>query len=324
MGRFEITLNDLENHLSSIQDSHYVDIFLNDFFEIGFTKSSYQVLDQNYQDNNIQINFTYDDLIKHNNENLYNKFLNYLQKVEEYDDVLFYIAEIFFNEFNNYKSNYELQFKIIKETFVKRSDFKDLINKVNEKIRLFERLLNQVDQNYKRSRNILNNDLSKIINNFEPNKFNNDLLKSLSFEIDEFENNTNSFFESDLEKTKRFFLNTIDSLRILKKRISEYEIKIYNSKEENNLISNQVMYEESSNLESAMFQPRYLNKESFDELEKSEAILSFDDIAENVFTRLNISLNSDIYINFLALRRIEQHYNEIKFLKDNLGQILKK
>ena len=26
------------------------------------------------------------------------------------------------------------------ETFVKRSDFKDLINKVNEKIRLFERL----------------------------------------------------------------------------------------------------------------------------------------------------------------------------------------
>ena len=61
---FEITLNDLENHLSSIQDSHYVDIFLNDFFEIGFTKSSYEVLDQNYQDNNIQINFTYDDLYK--------------------------------------------------------------------------------------------------------------------------------------------------------------------------------------------------------------------------------------------------------------------
>ena len=53
--------------------------------------------------------------IKHNNENLYNKFLNYLQKVEKYDDVLFYIAEIFFNEFNNYKSNYELQFKIIKK-----------------------------------------------------------------------------------------------------------------------------------------------------------------------------------------------------------------
>ena len=216
MGRFEITLNDLENHLSSIQDSHYVDIFLNDFFEIGFTKSSYEVLDQNYQDNNIQINFTYDDLIKHNNENLYNKFLNFLQKEEKYDDVLFYIAEIFFNEFNNYKSNYELQFKIIKETFVKRSDFKDLINKVNEKIRLFERLLNQVEQNYKRSRNILNNDLSKIINNFEPNKFNNGLLKSLSYEIDEFENNTNSFFESDFEKTKRF-LNTIENLRILKR-----------------------------------------------------------------------------------------------------------
>ena len=324
MGRFEITLNDLENHLSSIQDSHYVDIFLNDFFEIGFTKSSYQVLDQNYQDNNIQINFTYDDLIKHNNENLYNKFLNYLQKVEKYDDVLFYIAEIFFNEFNNYKSNYELQFKIIKETFVKRSDFKDLINKVNEKIRLFERLLNQVEQNYKRSRNILNNDLSKIINNFEPNKFNNGFLKSLSYEIDEFENNTNSFFESDFEKTKHFFLNTIDSLRILKERISEYEIKLYNSQEENNLMSNQVMYEESSNLESAMFQPRYLNKEAFEELEKSEEILSFDDIAENVFTRLNVSLNSDIYINFLALRRIEQHYKEIKFLKDNVGQILKK
>ena len=67
-----------------------------------------------------------------------------------------------------------------------------------------------------------------------------------------------------------------------------------------------------------------LNKEAFKELEKSEAILSFDDIAENVFTRLNVTLNSDIYINFLALRRIEEHYKEIKFLKDNLGQILKK
>ena len=47
-------------------------------------------------------------IYKTNNENLYNKFLNYLQKVEKYDDVLFYIAEIFFNEFNNYKSNYDL------------------------------------------------------------------------------------------------------------------------------------------------------------------------------------------------------------------------
>ena len=60
-----------------------------------------------------------------------------------------------------------------------------------------------------------------------------------------------------------------------------------------------------------MFQPRYLNKEAFEELEKSEVILSFDDIAENVFTRLNVSLNSDIYINFLALRRIGQHYKDI-------------
>ena len=94
--------------------------------------------------------------------------------------------------------------------------------------------------------------------------------------------------------------------------------------EENNLKRNQIMYEERSNLESAMFQTSYLNKESFDELEKSEAIASFDDIAENVFNRLNVSLNSDIYINFLALRRIGQHYKEIKFLKDNLGQILKK
>ena len=119
MGRFEITLNDLENHLSSRKDSHYVKTFLNDFFEIGFTKSSYEVLDQNYQDNNIQINFTYDDLLRLNDENLYNRFLNFLEKEEKYDDVLFNIAENYFNKFNNFKSSYDFQFKIIKETYVK-------------------------------------------------------------------------------------------------------------------------------------------------------------------------------------------------------------
>ena len=112
-----------------------------------------------------------------------------------------------------------------------------------KKLGYLKDFLNQVEQNYKRSRNILNNDLSKIINNFEPNKFNNGLLKSLSYEIDEFENNTNSFFESDFEKQNVFFLTLIDSLRILKERISEYEIKLYNSQEDNNLISNQVMSE---------------------------------------------------------------------------------
>ena len=324
MGRFEITLNDLENHLSSKKDSSYVKTFLNDFFEIGFSKNSHEVLDQNYQDNNIQIHFSYDDLIKFNDENLYNRFLNFLELEEKYDDVLFNIAENYFNEFNIFKSSYDFQFKIIKETYVKRSNSKDLINKVNEKIRLFERLLDQVNQNYERSRYMLNNDLGKIINNFETNKFNNDLIKSLSYEIDEFENKTNSFFEEDFKKTTSFFLESIDTLWKLKDRISDYENEILNTQQENKFMSNQVMYEESSNLESAMFQPRYLNKKSLDEIEKSEAILSFDDIAENVFTRLNVSLNSDIYINFLALRRIEEHYKKIKFLKDNLGQILKK
>ena len=93
MGRFEITLNDLENHLSSKKDSSYVKTFLNDFFEIGFSKNSHEVLDQNYQDNNIQIHFSYDDLIKFNDENLYNRFLNFLELEEKYDDVLFNIAE---------------------------------------------------------------------------------------------------------------------------------------------------------------------------------------------------------------------------------------
>ena len=42
------------------------------------------------------------------------------------------------------------------------------------------------------------------------------------------------------------------------------------------------MYEERSNLESAMFQPSYLNKESFDELEKVKQLQVLDDIVENV------------------------------------------
>ena len=64
MGRIEITLNDLENHLLSKKNNHHVEDFLNNFFEIGFTKKSHEVLDQNNLNNEIGINFTYEDLVK--------------------------------------------------------------------------------------------------------------------------------------------------------------------------------------------------------------------------------------------------------------------
>ena len=80
MGRFEITLNDLENHLSSKKDSSYVKTFLNDFFEIGFSKNSHEVLDQNNL-KIIGINFTYEDLVNKIIKR-YIKVLNFLERRE--------------------------------------------------------------------------------------------------------------------------------------------------------------------------------------------------------------------------------------------------
>ena len=133
MGRIEITLNDLENHLLSKKNSPHVEDFLNNFFEIGFAKKSHEVLDQNNLSNIIGINFSYDEILRQNNKKLYEKFLNFLERREKYDDALFNIAESYYDKSKSYRLENINIFRSYKNTFLKRSNLTDIVNKIDKK-----------------------------------------------------------------------------------------------------------------------------------------------------------------------------------------------
>ena len=51
-------------------------------------------------------------------------------------------------------------------------------------------------------------------------------------------------------------------------------------------------------------------------------LFSFDKLSNTISKNMEMDLNKDIYVNFLALNRIEEHYKDIYNLKNNIGSIL--
>lgn len=324
MGRIEITLNDLENHLLSKKNSRHVEDFLNNFFEIGFAKKSHEVLDQNNLSNIIGINFSYDELVRQDNKKLYEKFLNFLERREKYDDALFDIAESYYDKFKSYRLENINIFRSYKNTFLKRSNFTDIVNKIDKKIKLYERLLKQTRLGYERVSNLIDDDLIRSIYNLETNKFNRDFIDYISYELKDFENDNQNFFYNDLNKTLDFFERAIQKLFEIKERILRYENEENKINQERYSSSEKMMNEESDSEMSAMLRPSFMSNESFEDFEQSDKILSFEDIEHNIFKKLFVQINHEIYINFLAIKRIEEHYNNINLFKNTLGKILKK
>ena len=324
MGRIEITLNDLENHLLSKKNSRHVEDFLNNFFEIGFAKKSHEVLDQNNLSNIIGINFSYDELVRQNNKTLYEKFLNFLKRREKYDDALFDIAENYYDKFKSYRLENINIFESYKNTFLKRSNLSDIVNKIDDKIKLYRRFLEQTQLGYNRVSLLFNDDLRKSIINFKTDKFNHDFIDNISFELNNLENENYKFFNDDFRKTIIFYETAIDRLMGIKEKILRYQNESNKTNPERYSSSEKIMREESDYEMSAMLRPSFMNYESFEEFKKTDEISSFEDIKNNIFETLFVSIDYEIYINFLAIKRIDEHYNNINLLKNSLGKILKK
>ena len=94
MGRMSITIDDIR-HLEDGSNGYYKNneeqLFLEDFYKIGFDLKAYDVLDQKIK-RYPQINFEYDDL-KALNLNLLNDISMFLNQ-SKYEDLLFDIAKI--------------------------------------------------------------------------------------------------------------------------------------------------------------------------------------------------------------------------------------
>ena len=110
----------------------------------------------------------------------------------------------------------------------------------------------------------------------------------------------------------------------IKEKILRYENESNKTNPERYSSSEKIMREESDYEMSAMLRPSFMNYESFEEFKKPDEISSFEDIKNNIFETLFVSIDYEIYINFLAIKRIDEHYNNINLLKNSLGKILKK
>ena len=315
MGRMHITLDDIINYLKSdINKYSEEQQFLDEFYKIGFKNRAHDVLDQNI-DKYPKINFEYDDLKNIDLHLLNTNFQTFLNNNEPFDDVLFDIAENHYEAFKKLSSDYQIIFDMVKESFRNDIDHEALINKIDEKIdELYNLRRIQID-GQKKLTSVFNDDISKFIEEKYSlrNNYSNDRMRWILREFQNIEKDTNYFFKKDAQRTLLFFQETINKYQELK------EVIINNSGSlDKDSYSDEMSYKE---VEASMMYSANEPLEEENSKEKFE-IFSFDKLSNTISKNMEIDLNKDIYINFLALNRIEEHYKDIYNLKHNIGSIL--
>ena len=127
------------------------------------------------------------------------------------------------------------------------------------------------------------------------------------------EKDTNYFLKMMHNEHFYFFQETINKYQELK------EVIINNSGSlDKDSYSDEISYKEVE--ASMMYSPNEPLEEE-NSKEKFE-IFSFDKLSNTISKNMEMDLNKDIYVNFLALNRIEEHYKDIYNLKHNIGSIL--
>ena len=323
MGRMSITFEELENYLRYEENNYSEEQkFLDDFYNIGFAKTSNEVLDLNI-DRYPQINFSYDDLERLDKTKLYNNYKNFLKRNEQIDDVLFYIAENYYEVFFQFQSEYINQFELIKSTYAKSPDFAELIKKLDTKIIHFQDLLYRVKNSPDHNR-LVQRDLSASIKKINVDQNNYNLINDISNDIRQFEEENFYYFERDKEETINYFNNAINTLKEIKFKITG-SIDFYEESEERSYSMNESIDYKNQDMsffisEKMSAPSRFDSSEDFYEVPTIE---DFDELSLRVFDEIGIKIKSDIYINFLALTRTKEHYNDINDLQKSIGKILK-
>lgn len=316
MGRMFITFDNLNDYLDN-QYNGYCDEqrFLNDFYNIGFTKKSHEIFDLNIE-RYPQIDFSYDDFERLNKNKLYNNYKMFLNYNEPLDNVLFYIAENYYEIFLDFKEEFINEFNIIKSTFIKTPDFEDLINKIDSKIIYFERMIERIS--FSREENKLTEkDLSKSLRDISGDRNSNKLFEDLEYDIFEFENMNLKYFENDKIRTIDYFSKAILKLRNIRDKLTLND-NVYNSYNyESNYIENVNFEMSAPKMAAAQFDS---SKEDYN----INQILNFEELRLKISDELGLEINSEIYINFLAFMRIKEHFKDIDNLRNSLGTVLKK
>lgn len=317
MGRMSITIDDIRHHLEDGSNGYYKNneeqLFLEDFYKIGFDLKAYDVLDQKIE-RYPQINFEYDDLKALNLNLLNDNFLYFLNQNQKYEDLLFDIAKDYYDNFLEYSSECKTIFEMVKGTFKKETSYEDLVEKIDKKIYQLKRIIDVQLRSQEELSNLFDDDISKLLERkyyIRGSLYFNDLMT----EIQKLERNTSNFFKNDSFRTLKFLNNAIEKYEDLKVKLlnleERYGVDLY--------ASDKRSYADMQ--EKIMYSPNLLEPQN--SANEANNFLSLDELLNKISSKMKVPLNKDIYINFLALNRIDEHFRDISAFRDKIGSLFK-
>ena len=317
MGRMSITIDDIRHHLEDGSNGYYKNneeqLFLEDFYKIGFDLKAYDVLDQKIE-RYPQINFEYDDLKALNLNLLNDNFLYFLNQNQKYEDLLFDIAKDYYDNFLEYSSECKTIFEMVKGTFKKDIKYEDLVEKIDKKIYQLKRIRDIQLRSREELSNLFDDDISKLLERkyyIRGSLYFNDLMT----EIQKLERNTSNFFKNDSFRTLKFLNNAIEKYEDLKVKLlnleERYGVDLY--------ASDKRSYADMQ--EKIMYSPNLLEPQN--SANEANNFLSLDELLNKISSKMKVPLNKDIYVNFLALNRIDEHFRDISSFRDKIGSLFK-
>lgn len=317
MGRMSITIDDIRHHLEDGSNGYYKNneeqLFLEDFYKIGFDLKAYDVLDQKIE-RYPQINFEYDDLKALNLNLLNDNFLYFLNQNQKYEDLLFDIAKDYYDNFLEYSSECKTIFEMVKGTFKKDIKYEDLVEKIDKKIYQLKRIIDVQLRSQEELSNLFDDDISKLLERkyyIRGSLYFNDLMT----EIQKLERNTSNFFKNDSFRTLKFLNNAIEKYEDLKVKLlnleERYGVDLY--------ASDKRSYADMQ--EKIMYSPNLLEPQN--SANEANNFLSLDELLNKISSKMKVPLNKDIYVNFLALNRIDEHFRDISSFRDKIGSLFK-
>ena len=273
-------------------------------------------------------------------------FNNYIQEKEDLDDVLFDLAENNYYEFfwlynYNYTPPIEKPYlevsasepklnenrdsffsSINKKEAERRSEVEKIIEEVDKKIQFVNQILNQLklkrnlgednllNENVK---DLIQSQIHKIIkdgaNEKELYHWEN-LLSEATRQIEE----ANYFFEEDYNRTADYFQRTLEDLQKLRYNIINLDFSDFESNTNFNSSINERYEDEFSMAMNNMSSSSYDLEE--DEPETVEETL------DRLTSKLNITINKDIFVNTFAMNRFFEYYNDIGTFKSDISPII--
>ena len=273
-------------------------------------------------------------------------FNNYIQEKEDLDDVLFDLAENNYYEFlwlynDNYTPPIERPYLEVSSSKPELNENRDsfftsvnkkqeerstevakIIAEIDKKIEFANQILNQLKLKRNLGQdNLLNENLKDLIQaqiyrmmidgvNEKDIKNWESLLSDASRQIE----GASQFFEEDYNRTADYFQRTLEDLQKLRDDIINLDLRDFEGDTNFNSSINERYEDEFSMVMNNMSSSSYDLEE--DEPETVEETL------DRLTSKLNITINKDIFVNTFAMNRFFEYYNDIGTFKSDISPII--